>query len=227
MKLKLLFVLFIFPAFVFAGAREDLAKMNKLYIGASSCHFKFNVTMHMNKEKKNFTGELASEGKQYYLSLMGVTTVMNDDYAVQVNTHQQVIVYQEMKKNTLNNALDKTDFLKAIDSILKNPELNISYAENTADKKVIVVKADKDAAITEYRFTLNKDFHLVNFTYTLGSEYASSASKVEINYTSVSLNKAIDKKVFSEKKFISGTGNKMKPQSGYEKYRIINQGQKD
>ncbi|MCW3071739.1 MAG: hypothetical protein JWO44_1629 [Bacteroidetes bacterium] len=208
--------------------KKDLLEMNKAYMNAKSFSMKVDVNSYagLNDKKAFFrsAGEVVSSGSNYYTSMMGRITILNERCMLVVDHGQKMIVY---KKNNPASAPRNGFTIASLDSsmVMMEKNVKVKYLQDNAKEKRIELTY-KSGEIARMEIVLDPVTCLMRevvFYYNTSKDYGNSLAKVVVTYTDTELDREVPDSFFSENNFLVSRKNEMLPLKKYEKYEVVNQ----
>lgn len=234
MRSKIAYMLFLLlPLAGMANGLEELRKMNKAYLQATS--FSMQVSVQAFRKIKDakplyeYAGKVEKSGDNYLTEMNGRVTLNNSDYTLLADDYNKVIIVAKAAKRKKSNGLEQ--FIMT-DSLFEG-DFNYKIVSEAGGKKVIEVKAKEPACWenNKMEITLNAATSVIEQLVIYpkagaDTEEEYAAEKIVVKYTNIKLNAAIAEAGFSEKRFIVFRKNEIVPSEKFKTYKIIDQRKK-
>lgn len=207
---------------------EMVIKMNDAYGKATSYSMTVELAMFMGTNDvtpvQTYTGEACKSGALFYSSLMGKTTVCNDECTVFIDDGQKTIIYS--KNPDKKKSSDEAEDAMVPDTSEFGKMAKYSFGTGTATgSRVIIVPSDQtlykkiEVVINKTNFTMEE----MVYHYSDNEDFSSSLSSVRIRYSNVKLNTAVPVSKFSEKVFVTRSKGKLVGVGKYAAYEVVEQ----
>jgi outer membrane lipoprotein-sorting protein len=200
--------------------KTDLLNLFRKYKEASSLDLKFEMklVLSQNKHNKSYSGVVKASDNLYYSSIMGKTTINNDDVRIIIDDNMHLV----MCTDGINDRAykDLVSGLVISEDILNG--MKISYKSNSDNATVIELKEPYSGNTMLY--TINaKSGLLSKYECTYSANAADGISRMEITYTKMEVNSKLDKSFFSTHDVVKRSGKRLSLLGKYASYQLIDQ----
>jgi hypothetical protein len=227
-NLILIFLLsFSFLTLFSQQEKDELKKMHAVYTSAGTFSMEINMNLFTTlsdvQPKQTANGKVYKNKDEYYSEMLGRITLVNNHCCLLIDKTQKLMIYSEPSKGKTDKSLAE-DSPVPDSSIFKNAKLH--FLSQTSQLHVIELKYDHDAMYDKIEISIDPTTNYLTkvvYYYAKIKGKAPAYAKTEINYTNIKLGEQIDNTVFSEKKFISVSKDKITPLSIYGSYEVIDQ----
>jgi hypothetical protein len=219
----------VFPAFVFGqNAKEDMQAMNTFYNGASS--FKSDIQVKIFTDKSDSspliqTAKVRKDGKRFFSELGDVKMLLSENSLLMIYEKDKRIIYRGINQKDYE-AYMKSFFAYNLDSIISSYD-SILYKGTENDQKEYRIYNSK-GQINKTELYLNSSTGAMNkVVYFYNEKLWGSYYKVVISFINQGSISSAERNLFSEKKYITGSGKNVKVSSEYINYHLINTNYED
>lgn len=208
---------------------QVIEKMRGTYDKASS--YSMHVTLKLFAKTQDASalsvseGEVNVSGKNYYSSMLGKTTVVNEDYQVFADDKQHIMLvstaHHNRNRDDANSILDSTMY--------QGYQLKFLEQGATLDRIEITLD-DPESGYSSIRLHIDpRNYTLlqVEYYYKAGSPETSTYEKATITYTNVKLNEKIPDSVFSTDTYFTQKKGELVLAPAFGTYRLIDQRDKN
>jgi len=210
--------------------KDDLVKLNKAYLGATSYSMHIDMRLYMQEQDTrpmmSYSGTTMRNESGYKAEMMGRITLVNADCALLLDSRQHLILYRALSKEKAKTpAADPLTQLN-IDSLIGAQSSMLSYLVNTATEKRIQI-VDAESSYKRIEISLDPEsstLRQIVYVFRDRDVKQGKAARVVIDYRQVSLNKPLDRALFSEATYIRKRSGNLVPADAYRQYRIIDEG---
>ena len=232
-RIKIIFGCALLLLCQFAFAQETplqvIGKMRKTYDDARS--YSMHVTLRLFAKSQDASalvtaeGEVKVSGTNYYSSMLGKTTVVNDDYQLVTDEKQHVILvataHHANKRDRANTLLDS--------SLYEGYQLKFLEQSPTLNRIEIIVN-DPEAGYNSIQLHIDPSNYTlvkVEYYYKKGSPGMSTYEKTTISYSNIKLNDKIPDSAFDSDEFFTQKKGELVQTPAYATYRLIDQRDKN
>ncbi|MDQ3112236.1 MAG: hypothetical protein M3R17_20315 [Bacteroidota bacterium] len=169
-------------------------------------------------------GKVYKDNAFYYSEMLGRITLVNDHCCLLVDKSQKLFIYSEPEKSELKNKSDEATSAIPDSTLFKGATLR--FISQTAEAHVIELKYADNKMYDKIEISIHPTTHhllRVVYYYATVNGKIPSYAKTDISYKNVQLNGIINRTVFSEKKFVTVTKDKITPLATYVSYEVIDQ----
>jgi hypothetical protein len=230
-RLYLLLLLLFFGTSVSAQtAAAEFRLVNEAYAKAKTLSMDVQYKLYANyttaSAYESSQGKFIRQNDKYYSSLLGITTIQNDNYKISIQDESKTII--------VTNPLDqgRAPSLPQLDTVLKRcSSTEIQSLEQ--GKKRYVLNFEKMAFSEFDRMEIEIDAS--HFVTKLVLFYRDAVSldetntvlkkekpRLEISYSSINTHPVISEQQFSEKKYFTASKKQLILTSTYSAYQLLN-----
>jgi outer membrane lipoprotein-sorting protein len=219
-KYKLFIASFILASALSAqDAGAVWTKMMKTYSRCTQYSMDFVVKSIPNGPEHTIllNGSVRRSGYKFYSNLNGITSVIGDTYAIQVNENEKIITW-----NRIDTELKKlkNDLFAVTDTMGMTPP---KVKSKTAEDVVYVVELPGESIYSKIEITLSvQTGNLLKVVYYHQKNEDQVYNRTEITYSNIQLGKIVPAATFEESKFLVVKNNKGAGVSKYSGYKIYN-----
>jgi len=210
--------------------KDDLVKMNTLYRDAKS--FSMDLSMSLYVKEKDLTPQVTYKGKSmrdqttYKTEMMNRISLVNERCALMIDAQQRLILYKERDqkkdKEMVPTGMDNLN----LDSLIGRQSASMSYLVNSATEKRILI-SNPENVYKRIEISLDPATYTIRqivYVFADAQSKVSQTSRIVIDYRNVTMNKPLDKSLFSEATYVRHKGGKPVPAEAYKNYQLIDEG---
>lgn len=206
--------------------KETLRAMYSNYNTMESLQMNVSVQLFRlsndNAPMQQSQGKVFKDGFNYYSEMMGRTTLINKRCAVIIDNNNKVLLYSE-PEGKASKEKESTEVLP--DSVLFGTG-KLKTVSNKNNLHCIEIVNDKDAQYRKIEMTINtltKTLERIDYYFKPSEGRNPVFEKMTIIYSGIVINGKVSEDIFSEKKYISVSRDKITGLGKYAAYEIIDQ----
>lgn len=198
---------------------EDMGKMQQSYAALDNYHGEITTLTYGDLNNKPIDSrkmEVRKKGNSFFYELDGMKMIYNENYTLTSNTKSKVIAFQKTPKQTKS----PFEVVPDIKEILKKYQ-DVEYKGVVDGAKLYVVKNPRDIISTVELYIDAQTFLMTKLVYHYNPKLKRDQKKSVILMKNMSTNPQFSTDLFSEKKYVTIKGEKVKLNSRYQQFELV------